>query len=147
VAPTLYGVIGDAHILDGLRHPTMHAMQPLLQGLGLCHVRTQVVMDEAPSELGVRRLTPSVLGYVEELSLRTPVIYVARDAGEAAAGWRGGDLLLGPLTGDSALPRTGILRRRDAGPVDAALHWLGVHGRDRLTAAGLREREEWEPAT
>jgi hypothetical protein len=144
VAPTLYGVIGDADVLDGLRHPSMHAMQPLLQGLGLCHVRTQVAMDEPLSKIGLPRLTESVLGYVEELSLRTPVIYVA---GEAAAGWRGGRLLLGPLTAESKLPRRGVLRRRDAGPVDAALHWLGVRGRDRLAAAGLRERDEWEPAT
>ena len=150
MAPTLYGVIGDAGVLDGLRHPTMHPMQPLLQGLGLCHVRTQVAMDEPlvqfPEELP--RLTVSVLGYVEEVSERTPVIYLAcGDDMEAAAGWRGGRLALGPLTPGSRLPRHGLLRRREAGPADAALGWLGVGGRDRLAAVGLRERDEWEPAT
>jgi hypothetical protein len=149
VGPRLYGVIGDALVLGELRHPTMHPMQPLRHGLGLCHVRTQVAMDEPlallPDELP--RLTVSVLGYLEEVSERTPVIYVARADAEAAAGWRGGRLVLGPLLPDSELPRRGLLRRRYAGPVDAALGWLGVPGRDRLAEAALREREEWEPPT
>jgi hypothetical protein len=148
VAPTLYGVIGDGAVLGGLRHPTMHPMQPLRRGLGLCHVRTQVAMDEPLSAVRLPRLTESVLGYLEEVSRRTPVVYVAcGEDGEAAAGWRGGRLVLGPLTGESELPRHGLLRRRDAGPVDAALHWLGVRGRDRLAAVGLSERAAWEPTS
>ena len=55
----------------------MHPMEPLERGLGLCHVRTQVVLDEPPGELP--RLTESVLGYLAEVSGRTPVIYVACD--------------------------------------------------------------------
>lgn len=127
----------------------MHPMQPLRHGLGLCHVRTQVAMDEPlvplPDELP--RLTVSVVGYVEEVSERTPVIYVASGDEEAAAGWHDGLLALGPLWPHSELPRGGLLRRRETGPVDAALGWLGVRGRDRLEAVGLRERDDWEPAT
>jgi hypothetical protein len=150
VAPTLYGVVGDRVVLGGLRHPTMHPMQPLNSGLGLCHVRTQVAMDEPGAPVEMPRLTESVLGYVMVLSERTPVVYVAWDRDEqAAAGWRDGRLDLGPLTGDSELPRRRF-RRPDTGPVDAALGWLGVRrrrGRDRAEAIGLLEREVWEPAT
>jgi len=152
VAPTLYGVIGDRVVLGGLRHPTMHPMQPLIGGLGLCHVRTQVAMDEPPAPLAVElpRLTESVLGYVEVVSESTPVVYVAWESdGQGAAGWRGGQLVLGPLTGDSELPRHRV-RRPDEGPIDAALGWLGVRrrrGRDRAEAIGLLEREVWEPST
>jgi hypothetical protein len=130
----------------------MHPMQPLTHGLGLCHVRTQVTMDEPlatlPDELP--RLTESVLGYVMVVSERTPVIYVACDGDEeAAAGWRGGRLELRPLRNPCVLQRS-LFRRRDAGAVDTALGWLGVRrarGRDRLEAVGLAERQVWEPAT
>jgi hypothetical protein len=151
VAVTVYGVIGDGGVLGGLRHPTMHPMQPLLYGLGLCHVRTQVAMDEPlvslPDELP--HLTESVFGYVAVVSERTPVIYVACDGDEeAAAGWRGGRLELKPLCSPCILQRS-LFRRREAGAIDAALGWLGVRrarGRDRLEAVGLAERQMWEPA-
>jgi hypothetical protein len=128
----------------------MHPMQPLIGGLGLCHVRTQVTMDEPRAPVDIPRLTESVLGYVQVVSERTPVVYVAWDgAAQAAAGWRGGRLALGPLTGESELPRR-VFRRPDAGPVDAALGWLGVRrrrGRDRAESVGLLERAVWEPPT
>ena len=144
MAVTVYGVIGDGGVLGGLRHPTMHPVQPLMNGLGLCHVRTQVVLDEAPGELP--RLTESVLGYVAAVSERTPVIYVACDGSEeAAAGWRAGLLELGPLRSPCDLQRT--LFRREAGAFDSALGWLGVRGRSPVKAVGLDRRERWEPAT
>jgi hypothetical protein len=144
VAVTVYGVIGDGGVLGGLRHPTMHPVQPLLNGLGLCHVRTQVVLDEAPGELP--RLTESVLGYVAAVSERTPVIYVACDGSEeAAAGWRAGLLELGPLRSPCDLQRR--LFRRETGALDSALGWLGVRGRSPVKAVGLSERQVWEPPT
>jgi hypothetical protein len=130
----------------------MHPMQPLIGGLGLCHVRTQVAMDEPRAQLPLPlpRLTESVVGYVEVLSERTPVAYVAWDGDEqGAAGWRGGRLAFGPFNEESALPRHRF-RRPDTGPVDAALGWLGVRrrrGRERAEAIGLLEREVWEPST
>jgi len=147
VVPTVYGVIGDGGVLGGLRHPTMHPMLPLQHGLGLCHVRTQVALDEPlaslPDELP--RLTESVLGYVEIVSEQTPVIYVACGDGEqAAAGWRAGRLALAPVRSGCDFPRR-LLRRRELGAIDAALRWLGVGGRDRLEAVGLAERNVWEP--
>ena len=149
MAVTVYGVIGDGGVLGGLRHPTMHPMQPLRNGLGLCHVRTQVAMDEPLAQLPDRlpRLTESVLGYAAVLSEQTPVIYVACDGDEeAAAGWRDGRLELKPLAGLCIVQRR-LLRRREAGAIDTALGWLGVRGRDRLAAAGLASREAWEPPT
>jgi hypothetical protein len=144
VAVTVYGVIGDGGVLGGLRHPTMHPVQPLLHGLGLCHVRTQVALDEPPGELP--RLTESVLGYVAAVSERTPVIYVACDGSEeAAAGWRAGLLELGPLRTPCDPPRR--LFRRQTGALDSALGWLGVGGHSRVRAVGLDQRERWEPAT
>jgi hypothetical protein len=151
---SLYGVIGDGEVLAGLRHPTMHPMQPLRQGLGLCHVRTQVAMDEPPAPLPeeLPHLTESVLGYVEVVSREVPVIYVVAEAGaEAACGFRAGRLELGPLhsrAGDPA-PRRRLLRRREEpGAINAALRWLGVprhRGADRLTVVGLADRRSWEP--
>ena len=146
MAATVYGVIGDGGVLGGLRHPTMHPMQPLEHGLGLCHVRTQVAIDEPlawlPDELP--RLTESVLGYVTVVSEQTPVIYVACDeAGEAAAGWREGRLELGPLRSRRS-PRRRLFGRGEASAVDTALGWLGVRGRDRLLAVGL-DSGGWEP--
>ena len=152
MAVTVYGVIGDGGVLGGLRHPSMHPMQPLLYGLGLCHVRTQVAMDEPLARLPdvLPRLTESVLGYVAILSEQTPVIYVASDGDEeAAAGWRDGRLELRPLSGLCVVQRT-LLRRRETGAIDSALGWLGVRrarGRDRLAAVGLAERQVWDPAT
>jgi hypothetical protein len=150
----LYGVIGDGGVLGSLRHPTMHPMQPLRRGLGLCHVRTQVALDEprAPLVDALPLLTESVLGYVEVVSREGPVIYVvAADGGEAACGWRAGELELAPLrslAGD-APARGGLLRRADEpGAINAALRWLGVprqRGADRATVVGLTDRERWEP--
>jgi hypothetical protein len=142
VAVTVYGVIGDCGILGGLRHPTMHPVQPLERGLGLCHVRTQVVLDEPPGELP--RLTESVLGYVTAVSQRAPVIYVACDGSEeAAAGWRGGTLVLGPLRNRCELRRR--LLWRETGAVESGLRWLGVRSRSCVRAVGLDGRAEWEP--
>jgi hypothetical protein len=127
----------------------MHPMQPLIGGLGLCHVRTQVAMDEPRAPVDLPRLSESVLGYVQVVSERTPVVYLAWDGEQAAAGWRDGRLALGPLTDETELPRRRF-RQADAGPVDAALGWLGVRrrrGRDRAEAIGLLEREVWEPST
>jgi hypothetical protein len=144
VAATVYGVIGDSGVLGGLRHPTMHPMQPLERGLGLCHVRTQVVLDEPPGELP--RLTESVLGYVAAVSERGPVIYVACDGREeAAAGWRDGKLVLGPLRNGCDLRRR--LLRRDPGAIDNGLRWLGVRGRSCVKAVGLDGQAQWEPGT
>ena len=152
MAVTVYGVIGDGGVLAGLRHPTMHPMQPLLHGLGLCHVRTQVAMDEPLAQLPdvLPRLTESVFGYVAEVSERTPVIYVACDGEEeSAAGWRDGELELRPLSSPCIMRRR-LLRRSETGAIDAALGWLGVRrarGGDRLAAVGLAERQVWEPPT
>jgi len=148
----LYGVIGDDGVLGELRHPTMHPMQPLRHGYGLCHVRTQVAMDEPLARLPheLPHLTESVRGYAEELSRRSPVIYVmAEDDTQGACGWRAGRLELGPLRsyGDEP-PRRRLLRRAEPGAINAALRWLGApnkHGVDRLHAIGLADREEWEP--
>jgi hypothetical protein len=120
----------------------MHPMQPLERGLGLCHVRTQVVLDEPPGELP--RLTESVVGYLAAVSERTPVIYVACDGREeAAAGWREGRLVLGPLRSRCDLRRRLLLR--DAGAIEDGLGWLGVRGRSRARAVGLDGRAAWEP--
>jgi hypothetical protein len=136
VARGLYGVIGDREVLGGLRHPTMHPMQPLGHGLGLCHVRTQVAMDEPPAALPdpLPRLTESVLGYLEVVSCETPVIYaVIEDDEQAACGWRDGRLELGPLRGCGA-PRT-LFRRGEPGAVDAALRRLGAPRAEALHLA------------
>jgi hypothetical protein len=152
VAYTLYGVVGDGAVLENLRHPTIHPMQPLRHGLGLCHVRTQVAMDEPlarlPDELP--HLTESVLGYVEVVSHETPVIYVTAEDGEqAACGWHAGQLELGPLRSrDDAPRRRRLLGRQEAGAINAALRWLGVRGargHDRFDVVGLAERRYWEP--
>jgi hypothetical protein len=155
----LYGVIGDRTVLGGLRHPTMHPMRALRDGLGLCAVRTQVAMDEPLAALpeSVPHLTESVLGYAKVLSERTPVIYVAADFSDgigeqAACGWSAGRLELGPLRSHHdgpPSPARGLLRRpREAtGAIDAALAWLGVQRprrTDRFAAVGLAERHEWE---
>jgi hypothetical protein len=151
---SLYGVIGDGGVLGSLRHPTMHPMQPLRQGLGLCHVRTQVAMDEPPAQLPeeLPHLTESVLGYMEIVSRDTPVIYVAAEAGgEAACGFRGGRLVLGPLhsrTGDRPAGRRFLRRSEETGAINAGLRWLGVprhRGADRRTVVGLADRAAWEP--
>jgi hypothetical protein len=148
VGGRLYGVIGDGGALGELRHPTMHPMQPLRCGLGLCHVRTQVAMDE-PLALELPHLTESVLGYAEVVSRQAPVIYVmVEDDDQAACGWRDGRLELGPLRsyGDDQGRRP--FWRSEAGAVNAGLRWLGVprrRGVDRFEAVGLADREEWEP--
>ena len=140
----LYGVIGDDGVLGGLRHPTMHAMQPLCRGLGLCHVRTQVAMDEPPASMPdpPPHLVASVHGYLEVVSRETPVIYVAIDGSDqAACGWHDGQLELGPLRSHGGSARRLLFLRRDAGAVDAALRWLGAPRSDTL---GLDGRD-WEP--
>lgn len=156
----LYGVIGDGAMLGELRHPTMHPMVPLRDGLGLCAVRIQVAMDEPPAPLPDRLpyFTESVLGYVRVLSERTPVIYVVADfrdgvGDQAACGWSDGQLALGPLHSHHdavPCPARGVLRRpREAtGAIDAALAWLGVprpRRTDRFARVGLAERHAWEP--
>jgi hypothetical protein len=129
----------------------MHAMQPLGHGLGLCHVRTQVALDEPPAPLPgeLPRLTESVLGYLQVVSRQTPVVYVAIDGDEqAAGGWREGRLALGPLRTNGPNPPRGLLRRREPCAVESALEWLGVRrprGGDRLRALGLDTPREWEP--
>jgi hypothetical protein len=156
----LYGVIGDAEVLGELRHPTMHPMQELHDGFGLCVVRTQVAMDEpaAPLPEPVPRLTESVLGYLREISARTPVIYVAADfrdgvGDQTACGWVDGELELGPLHShhdEVPCPARGLLRRpREAtGAIDEALAWLGVprpRRTDRFASVGLAAQRSWEP--
>lgn len=146
----LYGVIGDGEVLGELRHPTMHAMQPLRLGYGLCHVRTQVAMDE-PLALELPHLTESVLGYAEVVSRESPVIFVmAEGDAQGACGWSAGRLELGPLRsygGDAHWRR--LLQRPETGAVNAALRWLGVprrRGEDRFTTVGLADRDDWEPS-
>jgi hypothetical protein len=156
----LYAVIGEESILGGLRHPTMHPMQPLRDGLGLCAVRKQVAMDEpaAPFPDRVPLLTEPVFGYLKELSERTPVIYVTADfsggiGDQAACGFAHGRLELGPLHShhdEVPCPARGLLRRpREAtGAIDEALGWLGIERprrTDRFAAVGLAERRDWEP--
>jgi hypothetical protein len=155
----LYRVIGDATVLGELRHPTMHPMQPLRCGLGVCAVRTEVAMDEPPGGIAeeLSYLTEPVVGYARELSERTPVIYVAADfadgvGDQAACGWSRALLELGPIHSHhdhAPAPVRGLFRRPRAatGAIDAALGWLGVprpRRTDRFDAVGLSERHEWE---
>ncbi len=143
MAYTLYGVVGNGGVLGGLRHPSMHAMQPLGFGYGLCRVRAQVAMDEPLADLAapLPRLTESVLGYLEVVSVQTPVIYVAAEGDDqAAAGWHDGELTLGPLRTEGEATRRRLFRRGEDGAINAALGWLGVpnrRGSDRFAAVGL----------
>jgi hypothetical protein len=152
----LYGVIGDADVLGELRHPTMHPMQALRCGLGVCLVRTEVAHEE-PQESEVHYLTDPVAAYAATLSERTPVIYVAADffggvGDQAACGWSGGRLMLGPLHShhdETPHPARGLFRRPRAatGAIDEALAWLGVERprrTDRFAAVGLDARHDWE---
>jgi hypothetical protein len=156
----LYGVIGDRSILGALRHPTMHPMQPLRDGLGLCAVRTQVAMDEPAAPLPDRlpHLTEPVFGYLKVLSARTPVIYVTADfsdgiGDQTACGFADSKLELGPLRShhdEVPCPARGLLRRprETTGAIDEALAWLGIERprrTDRFAAVGLGERRDWEP--
>jgi hypothetical protein len=150
VAYRLYGVIGNSVVLGGLRHPSMHVMEPLAYGLGVCHVRIQVAMDEplAPLPGTLPRLTESVLGYLEVVSEQAPVVYVAADGdSEAAGGWHAGAFELGPLrSGRGTAPR--LLRRRETGAVNEALRWIHAPrsgGRDRAATLGLADRDDWNP--
>ena len=150
MAYRLYGVIGNGVVLGGLRHPSMHGMQLLPCGFGLCHVRIQVAMDEPLAELpdALPRLTESVLGYLEVVSEQAPVVYLAADGdSEAAGGWHGGALELGPLrSGRGTAPR--LFRRRETGAVNAALEWIHAprsNGRDRAATLGLTQRDDWDP--
>ena len=116
----------------------MHPMQPLGHGLGLCHVRTQVAMDEPPAALPdpLPRLTESVLGYLEAVSRETPVIYAVIEGDEqAACGWCDGRLELGPLRSDGAPRPRKLFRRREPEAVDAALRWLGAPRAETLRLA------------
>jgi len=159
VGYVLHGVIGDARVLDGLRHPSMHPTHPLRFGLGVCLVRTDVAADEPPAEIAdeLLYLTEPVAGYARELSERTPVIYVAADffggtGDQAACGWDGGRLELAPLHShhdEPPCPARGFLRRprTPTGAIDSALAWLGVRRpfrTDRFAAVGLDERHDWE---
>jgi hypothetical protein len=153
----LHGVIGDATVLGELRHPTMHPMQELSCGLGVCLVRTEVAADEPQSEIGLLYLTEPVAAYAAGLSERTPVIYVAADffggvGDQAACAWSGGRLALGPLHShhdETPHPARGLFRRPRAatGAIDEALAWLGVERprrTDRFAAVGLDARHDWE---
>jgi hypothetical protein len=153
----LYGVIGDAGVLGELRHPTMHPMQPLGCGLGVCLVRTEMADDEPPAEINLLYLTDPVAGYAAALSERAPVIYVAADffggvGDQAACGWSGGQLAFGPLHShhdERPSPARGLFRRPRAptGAIDEALEWLGVQRprrTDRFAAVGLDARHDWE---
>jgi hypothetical protein len=152
----LYGVIGDAAVLGALRHPTMHPMQPLRRGLGLCAVRTAVAKDEAPSRLASHLvyLTDPVLGYVEELSDRAEVIYAVAvffdgEGDQAACGWSQRQLAFGPCSSHHRTrPQAHVLRRRQPAAINDALAWLHVprplRG-DRFAAVGLAELRAWEP--
>jgi hypothetical protein len=155
----LYGVIGDAAVLAGLRHPTMHPMQSLGCGLGVCLVRTEVAEDEPQAEVSddLAYLTEPVAGYARTLSERTPVIYVAADffggvGNQAACGWSGGQLAFGPLHShhdEPPHPARGVFRRprTPTGAIDEALAWLGVarpRRTDRFAAVGLDARHDWE---
>jgi hypothetical protein len=155
----LYGVIGAAGALAELRHPTMYPMQALRCGLGVCLVRTEVADDEPQAEIAdeLTYLTEPVAGYAKTLSERAPVIYVAADffggvGQQAACGWSGGRLELGPLHSHHdhvPHPARGLFRRprTPTGAIDAALAWLGVQRprrTDRFEAIGLGERHDWE---
>ena len=155
----LYGVIGDAGVLGELRHPTMHPMQELRCGLGVCLVRTEVAEEEPQAEISdaLAYLTEPVAAYAAGLSERTPVIYVAADfsggvGDQAACGWSGGRLALGPVHShhdEPPHPAHGLVRRPRAatGAIDEALEWLGVERprrTDRFTAVGLDARHDWE---
>lgn len=154
----LYGVIGLANVLDGLRHPSMHPMQPLRGELGVCAVRTEVVKDEPPAGMPdeLHYLTEPVVGYAEALSQRTPVIYASAefhggDGEQGACGWAGGKLAFGPVVSIfEAASRPRWRRRPRSGAINEALAWLGVpkpRRGDRFEAVGLAERREWEPAS
>jgi hypothetical protein len=151
VGSRLYGVIGDGGVLRELRHPTMHPMEPLRDGFGICCVRTQLAMDEplAGLEQELPHLTESVRGYAEVVSRRSPVIYVmVENDVQGACGWRAGRLELGPLRSYGDAPKRRLLRRGEAGAINSALRWLGVprrRGADRVESLGLADREEWEP--
>jgi hypothetical protein len=159
VGYVLYGVIGDARVLEELRHPTMHPMLALRCGLGVSLVRTDVAADEAPAAIAyaLLYLTEPVEGYAVALSRRTPVIYAAADffggiGDQAACGWSGGRLAFGPLHShhdERPDPARGLLRRprEPTGAIDAALAWLGVERprrTDRFEAVGLGDRHDWE---
>lgn len=153
----LYAVIGQASVLGGLRHPSIHLMQPLRHGLGLCSVNTDVAADEPPAGMPqeLYYLTEPVMGYAETLSERTPVIYASAefhggDGEQGSCGWAGGKLEFGPVVShhDASSRRPRWRRSRDSGAINEALAWLGVpkpRRGDRFEAVGLSERREWEP--
>src|SRR5919109_4406982 len=123
----------------------MHPMQPLRRGLGLCPVRTDVAKDEPPAPVGLAYLTEPVVGYVEELSERAPVVYVTAEfhdgeGDQAACGWSHRQLTFGPVRTHHPT------RRKQRGAINAALAWLRVprplRG-DRFAAVGLADRRGW----
>jgi hypothetical protein len=147
-----YGVVAAEAVLDRLRHPSVHAMQPLSHGYGLCHVRLQLVKDEPLAWLPdvISRLTVTVHSYIVTMSDLGPVVYIAADGDREEAGcWQDGKLALGPLrSARGEAPR--LLRRRETGAVNAALFWLDAprsRGRDRAATLGLAERPDWNPAS
>jgi hypothetical protein len=151
----LYGVIGAASVLGELRHPSMHPMQPLRHGLGVCPVRTELAKDDPPAEMPdeLYHLTEPVVGYAKALSARTPVIYASAefhggDGEQGACGWAEGRLAFGPVvTIFDITTRTRWRRRPQYGAINEALAWLGVpkpRRGDRFAAVGLGERHDWE---
>ena len=156
MAYTLYAVIGEATVLGGLRHPSMHPMLPLRAGLGLCSVNTSVAADEPPAEMPdeLYYLSEPVAGYAKVLSERTPVIYASAefhggDGEQGACGWAGGELEFGPVVSiHDVSTRARWRRHRQSGAINEALAWLGVpkpRRGDRFDAVGLSKRRAWEP--
>ena len=110
---------GTAGSSAGLRHPTMHPMQPLEARAG--SVPRAARRSCSTSRRGeLPRLTESVLGYVAAVSERTPVIYVALRRA------RGGG---GRLARRHARARSAAQPLRPAAPAAAARD-----GRDRRRA-------------
>ena len=151
----LYGVIGAASVLGELRHPSMHPMQPLRCGLGVCPVRTDLAKDEPPAGMPEELcyLTEPVVDFAKALSARTPVIFASAeihggDGEQGACGWMGGKLAFGPVVSRfDAAARARWRRRPQTGAINEALAWLGVpkpRRGDRFAAVGLGERHDWE---
>jgi hypothetical protein len=103
------------------------------------------------TESGFRVLTPGVAALIEAGSTAGPVAYVeadylGREGTQAAAVWRGGRLLAGPLLLGRKEPFSA-----DTAPISVALRLLGVVAagrRDEFVVAGLgrhRRTADWGP--
>lgn len=100
-------------------------------------------------ESGFEVLTPGLVSLVEAVSTVGPLAYVeadylARDGRQAAAVWRSGRLVTGPLLLGRNEPFPG-----DGAPIAVALHGIGVRAagrRDEFLVAGLdrhRRTAQW----